>query len=225
MRCQPDRDRAWRSWLVTTAQREAWRLHATEAAHIGFELPGKENLLGDAVDPRDTLELRSELRAALDLLAAVPERRREAKALQITGFTYDEIGDRLGIGHTRVNALVAEANAAIRREHRRVAPEQQPRSARAARLHELEEQPPRWLTSAIGAPPGKSVPSGALLAWRRAALAIDDYRRDHGHNLGDEGLGQRPADPHAARAYELAAHAATRAREAREATRQRSRER
>jgi hypothetical protein len=30
--------------------------------------------------------LRAELRAALDLLAAVPERRRQVKGLQVTGF-------------------------------------------------------------------------------------------------------------------------------------------
>jgi hypothetical protein len=30
----------------------------------------------ERVDPRDTLELRTELRAALDLLAAAPDRRR-----------------------------------------------------------------------------------------------------------------------------------------------------
>ena len=225
IRYQPDRDRNWRAWLVKTAQREAWRLNATEAANVGFEVPGSQDLLHEPIDPRDTVALRGELRAALDLLAAVPERRREAKALQVTGYSYEEIGERLGLGHTRVNALVAEANAAIRREHSRVAPDQQPRSPRAARLQELEEQPPRWLAQAIGQPPGTTGPSGALLAWRRAALAIDDYRRDQGVKLGDVGLGRRPADPSAARAYELAAHAATRARQARDPTRRRSLER
>jgi hypothetical protein len=171
------------------------------------------------------LGIRSDLRAALDLLAAVPERRRHAKALHVMGYTYDEIGDLIGLGHTRANALVTEANMAMRSEHLRVAPEQQPRSPRAARLRELEDEPPRWLVTAIGQPPGKSNRAEATLAWRRAALAVDDYRRDHAPALADDPLGPRPADPRAARAYELASRAVTRAREARSAIRRRSLER
>jgi DNA-directed RNA polymerase specialized sigma24 family protein len=109
VRCQPDRDRSWQGWLVRTAQREAWQLHAKEAAHGGFDLPEKPDVLIEPADPRDMLALRTDLRAALDLLAAVPERRREAKALHVTGYTYDEIAERLGLGHARVNTLVAEA--------------------------------------------------------------------------------------------------------------------
>ena len=30
LRYQPDRDASWQGWLVTTAQREAWRLNAIE---------------------------------------------------------------------------------------------------------------------------------------------------------------------------------------------------
>ncbi|HEX5782793.1 MAG TPA: hypothetical protein VFX80_12775, partial [Solirubrobacteraceae bacterium] len=30
----------WRSWLITTAQREAWRLHGKETGHVGFEVEG-----------------------------------------------------------------------------------------------------------------------------------------------------------------------------------------
>jgi hypothetical protein len=170
MRYQPDRERKWRRWLVTTAEREAWRLHGKEAAHVGFDDPGVDGLVHDVVDREDRLAIRSDLRAALGLLAAVPERRRQAKALQVMGYSLDEIGQLLGRSHTLANALVAEANAAMRREHLRVAPEQQPRSARAARLRELEQEPPRWLHAAVGRPPGKNLPAEAVLAWRRAAL-------------------------------------------------------
>ncbi|HEU0304242.1 MAG TPA: hypothetical protein VFR32_06650 [Gaiellaceae bacterium] len=113
IRCQPDRQRSWRSWLITVAQREAWKLHAKEASHVGAEIPDRDGLLHEATDPRDLLSVRAELRVALDSLAAVPERRRQVKALQITGLSYAEIGERLGLGYTRVNALVTEANAAI----------------------------------------------------------------------------------------------------------------
>ena len=78
----------------------------------------------------------------------------------------------MGINTARVNALITEANRAIRQEHSRIAPEQQPRTDRAGRLRDLELQPPRWLVKAIGRAPGKTQNTGALLAWRRAALAI-----------------------------------------------------
>src|SRR5687767_13292612 len=81
------------------------------------------------------------------------------------------------------------------------------------RLRELESKPPAWLRAAIGRPPGQNVSAEALLCWRRAALAVDDYRRDHGAHLGEEPIGPRPGDPRAARAYDLADRAITRARE------------
>jgi hypothetical protein len=73
-------------------------------------------------------------------LAAVPKRRREIKAFHVTGYTYEEIANRLGLRYARVNALMVEDNAAIRREHTRVAPELQPRSDRATRLRDLEDR-------------------------------------------------------------------------------------
>ena len=41
-------------------------------------------------------------------------------------------------------------------------------------LRELEDGPPEWLTSTVGKCPARS--AGVVLAWRRAALAIEDYR-------------------------------------------------
>jgi hypothetical protein len=35
VRCEPDWNRSWRSWLIRTAQRDAWHLHAKEAGHDG----------------------------------------------------------------------------------------------------------------------------------------------------------------------------------------------
>ena len=136
-----------------------------------------DELERDPVDPRDHIEERARLRHALELLSAVPERRRQIKALHVIGYKYDEIGELLGLSLTRVNQLIAEANAALTREQIRIGPDQQPRSPRAARLRELEEQPPNWLRVSIGLPPGLTTRAEAVLAWRRAALAIDDYRR------------------------------------------------
>jgi choline dehydrogenase-like flavoprotein len=59
---------------------------------------------------------------------------------------------------------------------------------------------PRWLKAAIGRRPRSQYDTPVLLAWRRAALAMDDYRRHYGRGLGDEPLGNRPTDREAARA-------------------------
>ena len=38
-----------------------------------------------------------QLRAVLEFMAAVLERRRRVKALHVTGYKYDEIAERLGV--------------------------------------------------------------------------------------------------------------------------------
>jgi DNA-directed RNA polymerase specialized sigma24 family protein/predicted RNase H-like HicB family nuclease len=197
LRYQPDRNGNWRSWLVTVAQREAWRLDGKERDHIGFEAGAESNLEHEPVDPREFIALRADLRAALDLLAVVPDRRREVEALQVTGLKYEEIGERLGLSYTRVNWLVTEANAAIRRERERLAPtERLDAPPRGHRLQELEANPSEWLRTAIGRAPGQFAPASALLPWRQAALALDDYRREHGAHLQlNEPLGRRPERP------------------------------
>jgi hypothetical protein len=82
--------------------------------------------------------------------------------------------------YTRVNDLLAEANAVLREERGRVAVVRVHASPRAARLYELEDKPPQWLRSAIARRPAVTGDPRAVLAWRRAALAIDDYWRVHG---------------------------------------------
>ena len=215
IRCQPDRDGNWRAWLVTTAQREAWKLDGKERSHTGFEVDGnREEFTREPADPRDVVAIRSELRFALEVFATVPERRREAKALLVTGFQYTEIQERLGLTYTRVNHLISEANKAVQAERQRAARLDVDGPPKARRLRELESKPPAWLKAAIGPPPGKHR-AEVTLSWRRAAIAIDDYRREHGAQLKEEPLGCRPSDPRAARAYDLADRAIARAREAR----------
>ena len=79
---------------------------------------------------------------------------------------------------------------------------------RAARLRELEEVPPQWLTDAIGIRPGRSKSSsGLVLAWRRAALAIDDYRSTYGHDSPTDAIGPTPIEPAARRLHQRAERA------------------
>jgi RNA polymerase sigma factor (sigma-70 family) len=219
MRVQPDRARNWRSWLVTTATHEAWKLSQvdTRDAQLLWEVSDDPVLADSVADQHDRVAIRAGLREALEALSKVPERRRRAKALSITGFTYEEIARKLGLSHTRVNQLLTEANRVLREEQGRAAIAAEPsrRPQRAVRLDQLERDTPKWLSAAIGPRPGKTANGRALLAWRRAALVIDDYRREFGAGLGNTPLGERPATPEAARAFDLAAAAVRRVLESR----------
>jgi hypothetical protein len=86
-----------RGFRVVVPAVTGWRLHGKKAGHVGFEVDGRDgsDLPREPADPRDSFTLRADLRTALDLLAAVPERRRK----------YEEIGERLlGRGRRRVCA-------------------------------------------------------------------------------------------------------------------------
>jgi hypothetical protein len=71
-----------------------------------------------------------------------------------------------GLTYTRVNRMLAEANAVLREEQGREAAVRVHASPRAARLYELEETPPRWLRSVIGRRPALTggSPGGAGVA-------------------------------------------------------------
>jgi RNA polymerase sigma factor (sigma-70 family) len=225
LRYQPDRDRNWRKWLIRTAEREAWRLHRADADHGSLSRTDRDgDDVGpqevDQADPRDLVAIRMRLRDALRALAKVPERRRLVKALHVTGFNYQEIAEMRGLSFTRVNQLLGEANRVLRDEQSRVEVASViAQSPRAARLDQLERDTPRWLKAAIGPRPKSRYNNPALLAWRRAALAIDDYRRRYGRGLDDEPLGSRPADREAARAFDLAAASIERVRAVRNPSR------
>ena len=90
-------------------------------------------------------------------------------------------------------------------------------SPRAARLRELEDDSPAWLSNVIGRCPYRSKSSaGVVLAWRRAALAIDDYRRTTGYENPHEAIGFVPRDHKHKRAYILAERAILRVADERE---------
>jgi DNA-directed RNA polymerase specialized sigma24 family protein len=172
IRRQPDRDRNWRAWMVTVVEREAWRLHSGESRATSLTVDSSDGLVvWDRADPRDRTGERLELREALEMMRRIPERRREVAFLKAIGLRRREIGEILGLSETRVDHLGREATAWLRREREIM---EQPRTPRAVRLRELESSPPKWLVSSIGRPPGLHVGMGGLLAWRRAALAVED---------------------------------------------------
>jgi hypothetical protein len=43
MQHQPDRDRHWKSWLVTTAERELWRLWRLQTARLSLSAHENEH--------------------------------------------------------------------------------------------------------------------------------------------------------------------------------------
>lgn len=58
-------------------------------------------------------------------------------------------------------------------------------SPRDAGLCELEDDPLEWLTKVIGHCPHRSKSAaGVILAWRRTALAIEDYRSTRARRSG-----------------------------------------
>jgi DNA-directed RNA polymerase specialized sigma24 family protein len=67
---QPDRDQAWKGWLVTVAKHEAWKLNArhleTQAIVGEDELEFGTTL--EPADPRDRLETVLEFHAAMEEL-------------------------------------------------------------------------------------------------------------------------------------------------------------
>jgi RNA polymerase sigma factor (sigma-70 family) len=185
LRYQPDRDRNWRGWLYRVATREAIRLSRIDTHTLPifrtnefFESEAKGVV--EPIDPRqDLADKRIDLHDALVMLSRVPGRRKEAAVLKLIGLSYGEIADALDITPTAVNRLLVEARLHIYEQlaqHRAPSTRDRPR---VARLAELEQNPPLWLSAKIGPVPSARHPA-AKLAWRRAALALDDYRRDYG---------------------------------------------
>jgi DNA-directed RNA polymerase specialized sigma24 family protein len=205
---QPDRERgSWRGWLYRTAQHEAWRLNALEYKERSVADSGGEPL--EPPDPRDRYEERLEFQAALQELRKLPPQMQQVVLIRSQVWKQDDVAGVVGISRQRVATLlvdaalkVAELNEERHEKERPVA------SPRAARLRELEDAPPVWLTNAIGTRPGRSKSSsGVVLAWRRAVLVIDDYRRVCGHHSATDPIGPTPIEPAARRLHQHAERA------------------
>jgi DNA-directed RNA polymerase specialized sigma24 family protein len=169
------------AWLKQVARREALRLKLLDQGLVPFgHEPGAldpERLPVPSGNPAVTPE---RWQAALARLRGLPERDRRAIAMRAFGWRYADIGHELGISETRVNQILSRADAHL---HELQEQERPARSARVARLREVEANPPRYLRDAIGRPPKPSRRHGweALRRdWRRLALAIEDYRAAYG---------------------------------------------
>ena len=206
LRRQPDRQREWQAWLFVTARREAWRLHRER-----YRAAGPLRSPEETRDPHDQHAQALGLRATVEVLEQLPPRLRRIAFLRGTGLPYRDIAEITGDSVSRVGVLVTRANDQMRRTLEAELDQERDLPPRARRLRELEDAPPTWLVAEIGPIPrskGRRESNATrTLFWRRAALAIDDYRAITGFADDKRGLGDRPADSASQRAFDVAVRA------------------
>jgi DNA-directed RNA polymerase specialized sigma24 family protein len=201
LRYQPDRESNWKGWMVTTAQREAWRLNAIEMRNRDLTEAEVTGVL--PVDPNDHFAERVAFDAALQQLKRLPPELQRVVLVRSQVWKQEEVAEVMGIQPDQVERLLRAAAVQLAEfnvdRHDRERPVASPR---AALLRGMEDDPPGWLTEVIGRCPQRSKSSaGVILAWRRAALAIEDYRRISGYESPREALGFVPRDHALKRAY------------------------
>ena len=163
------------------------------------------------VDPHDQYAIRDGVEDAFSVLEHLSPRLQQIAMLRALGLRHAEISKITGDTPTRVAQLIAQANMRIYEHLEERSLDTERLSPRAKRLWELERDQPRWLTSRIGRVPQSTRRSASQSekrrAWRRAALALDDYRTAIGRRRFDEAAEVPPADPDHARLHGLARRA------------------
>jgi DNA-binding transcriptional MerR regulator len=198
---QPSRDDNWRGWLFRVAQYEAFAIErkARDRQEQPIFTLRDEIVAADARPIDEEVELRGVARAALVVMSQLRSRLRRIVELRAAGFTFSEISEITGDSRTRVAQLatIARDEIAEIRTERVHARKELP--ARAERLWELEHQTPDWLADKIGRPVKLRRKTGGETvrrrAWRRAALALDDYRTAAGAEALKSMTSTPPADP------------------------------
>jgi DNA-directed RNA polymerase specialized sigma24 family protein len=182
MRRQPDRS-SCQGWLVVVAKREAWRIERERfdsERHVPVPIDEIERA-DDAISPVEEVEIRHDVGEALGVLAELRPRLQRVALLRALQFTKPEIAAITGDSVGRVDKLVSTASERIQQILNARLPQRQQLAPRAERLWSLENEPPEWLASRIGGPPRLSRKSGGTIemrrAWRRAAIALDDFRQ------------------------------------------------
>ena len=204
---QPSRDREWKGWLFRVAQREAYRVDTLERREA--ENIDRDGRVIEVPDPHDGQAERDEFIAAIQELRRLPPRLQRLVLLRSQVETQQDLAKHEGLTPGRVSFLLAKVARLVDQRARRHERElTTPR--RAARLRELEDDPPVWLTDAIGPRPGRARSSSSMvIAWRRTALMIDDYRRRVGYRSPTDAIGATPIDRDARRAHQRVERAVT----------------
>lgn len=145
-----------------------------------------------AADPRDQYAIRGDVEDAFSILERLSPRLRRIAMLRALGLMHREISEITGDCPVRVAQLNARANFEIYEVLAERAHETEHVSPRAARLWELERDQPTWLTDRIGRGPRSCRRSVGQTeqrhAWRRTALALDDYRTAVGSDRFDDAI-------------------------------------
>jgi DNA-directed RNA polymerase specialized sigma24 family protein len=231
LRRQPPRDTNWRGWLFRVAQREAWRIERGELDHNSHELlPLHEaEVVENGVGVLEEIEIRNDVTEALTIISKLRPRLQRVALLRALGHSHGQVGELTGDSATRVHQLVARASHDIdeiraHRDH-----EHRPFPPRAEGLWELENEPPEWLVAKIGRPVKLSRRNSGRTEqrrqWRRAALALDDYRRAAGAEGFENMTTDPPANPALRESHAAAVQSMSRFLALRMAEREHSRER
>jgi hypothetical protein len=200
MEYQPDRERNWRGWLFRTAERQAWKLERQANDHVPLRAGDDERAMAnrDAVSTRDDHAIRGRRRRALDRRAVAAPIATDRDVAGARAELRRHFG---GDGRQPDSGRPARRARQPRdlRGHRRACAHESSRSPRAERLWELEHEQPAWLTAKIGPLPRASrrsvANSARRRAWRRAALALDDFRELVGPERLDESLASTSQEP------------------------------
>jgi DNA-directed RNA polymerase specialized sigma24 family protein len=205
MRHQPDRDSNWQGWLFRTAAREAWRLSRESRRDRSAIVDLGSDVLAEEVSPVDEIEMRQDVVDALSVLAQLDLRLQRVALLRALGFKHPEIAELTGESEVPVDHLLVRAYEAMREILAERTRGERRSSPRAARLWELEHEPPSWLVDRIGLPRRASHKHGVETerrSWRRAALALGDYRAALRPNSLGALSSAPPADPAVGQLYE-----------------------
>ena len=108
LRRQPDRATVLQ-WLTTVAIREAYRLSGREWRELSLD-DERSPVPQETCDP----EQGREARAALQALAALPERQRRYLTLRVAGHSYVEIQEHCGASRTNVNKHLYRARRSLK---------------------------------------------------------------------------------------------------------------
>ena len=106
LRHQPKRDKTL-EWLTTVAIREARRLDRADRRLARLETAGEPHTQSNVLT-------HEQAREALEIVAVLPDRQRQAFALHVAGLTYAEIAVATGRSVRSIDAHLRRARRAVR---------------------------------------------------------------------------------------------------------------
>ena len=174
---QPRRETAYK-WLWKVAWREAVRYDRRSRA-----VDDPDETVQRLNDPRDPISDREAMIDARARLSVLDDRERFGMLMQAAGYTYEEAAERLGVSPSRLNQILVRARAHLRATENEMRLQQPETHPRAKLLAELFRKPPAFLHTALGRPPMNERERGyseRRREWGRIAMAIVDYRLEHG---------------------------------------------